>query len=403
MESMIGKTRIFANFILISVTSWFFSCDRSDEPIPTHSYLRELDQVSFTAARDIRLAASLFDLQELADLANHDARVYRMIYKTTYKGQEIEASALVSVPVDYEGSMAIVSMHHGTLVRKSEAPSQNTSDYLLFSSVATTGLVTLIPDFLGFGYSESIFHPYYVEEWEARPVVDMIKAAAELMEDSSWTWNKKLFLAGYSEGGYVTMAAHKYIQEHPEEGLTVTASAPAAGGYDLLHMKDYFFSLESYHEPFYLSYVVLAHKTTFEWQEPLSTFFQEPYATEIPKLFDGSLGGAEINSQLTQVVRDFLNLDMLENFDTDEKYSVFKKSFLDNSLTDWVPQAPIRLYHGTDDITVPYSNTVATFEQLKENGTGDNLELVPLEGANHGSGLIPMFKDAVPWMVGMKD
>ena len=135
MESMIGKTRIFANFILISFASWFFSCDGSNEPIPTHSYLRELDQISFTSARDIRLAASLFDLQELADLANHDARVYRMIYKTTYKGQEIEASALVGVPVDYEGSMAIVSMHHGTLVRKSDAPSQNTSDYLLFSSV----------------------------------------------------------------------------------------------------------------------------------------------------------------------------------------------------------------------------------------------------------------------------
>lgn len=38
--------------------------------------------------------------------------------------------------------------------------------------------------------------------------------------------NGKLFLTGYSEGGYVTMATHRAMQV---AGITVTASAPQSG------------------------------------------------------------------------------------------------------------------------------------------------------------------------------
>lgn len=394
---------LFISIAVAVATLFFVSCNSSEDPVPQHTWLVSLEPAGSATSGQIIFGANLIGLNELADHVQYDAKIYRMVYRTSFNGRKVEASGIVGIPVDFQGALPVISMQHGTIIRKSDAPSRNVNDYLLFSAMATTGMITLIPDFLGFGESEDIFHPYYIEEWEARPVVDMIKAAVELMADSAWIWNNKLFLTGYSEGGYVTMATHKFIQEHPEEGLTVTASAPAAGGYDLIHMKDYFFSLDTYHEPFYLAYVFQAYKNTFSWNKPLTAFFQEPYATLIPGLFNGTLGGSEINLQLTEVVSDYLNPAMLETFETNPEYSELRKALMENSLTDWMPEAPMRMYHGTADITVPYDNTIATYQQLKENGAGNNLELISLEGAMHATGLIPMMKDMVPWIMAMKD
>lgn len=389
-------------YIFLPSMLWM-ACDTSDEPDlpPVNKYLVSLEEVEKVASWQAQAAASFLDFKELDKYIISDAIVYRMIYNTSYKGEPVQASGLIGIPSDHTLGMAIASLHHGTSIEKSDSPSTSPDDYYFLSAMSVTGMITLIPDFLGFGASEQLLHPYYVQEGEAVPVVDMIHAAVELMEDSAYTWNDKLYLTGYSEGGYVTMATHKYIQEHPEEGLTVTASAPAAGGYDLMHMKNYFTAQEIYKQPYYIAYVVSAYKSWYKWTDPFTTFFQEPYASRIPTLFDGSIGGGQINKQLTRQIKDYLQPDMINSFDTDEKYTVFKQALKDNSLLDWTPMAPVRMTHGTADITVPYSNSVATFEALKENGAGDNLQLIPIEGADHASGLTPMIKDAVIWILEM--
>lgn len=392
----------FVIFFSIAVII-FTACERSDEPEPVikKKYLISLTEIDVVEAWQVKAATAFFEFEELNRYIISDAHMYRMVYNTTYNGEAVQASGVIGIPSEHDVPLAIASLHHGTSIKKADAPSESPSDSFILTAVATMGMITLIPDFLGFGASEKKFHPYYIEEGAAIPVVDMIHATVELMEDSAFIWNEHLYLTGYSEGGYVTMAAHKYIQEHPDEGLTVTASAPAAGGYDLLHMKDYFFNQETYSEPFYMAYVISAYKTWYNWTEPLSTFFQEPYASKIPDLLDGSKSGNEINNELTNDVGDFLQADMMSEFDSDVKYSEFKQALIDNSLLDWVPKAPVRMYHGTADITVPFSNSEATFKKLKENGAGNNLQFIAIEGADHSTGLLPMFKDATLWILEM--
>ncbi len=399
------KFKHISRFIILffcAIMLWS-ACTRVDEPepIPVNTYLVSLEEVDFVATWQALVATSLIEFEELNKYINSDANIYRMVYNTTYNGEAVQASGLIGIPTENARPMAITSMHHGTSIKKTDAPTESPIDYYFLSAMATTGMITLIPDFLGFGASEQQFHPYYVEEGEAIPVVDMIHAAVELIEDSAFVWNEHLYLTGYSEGGYVTMAAHKYIQEHPDEGLTVTASAPAAGGYDLLHMKDYFMAQETYTQPFYMAFVISAYKTWYKWTEPLSTFFQEPYASKLPALLDGSKSGGEINNELTNLVGEYLQDDMINNFDSDVKYSEFKQALIDNSLVDWAPTAPVRMYHGTADITVPFSNSEATFKRLKENGAGDNLQFIAIEGADHSSGFMPMFKDVALWILEM--
>ena len=69
------------------------------------------------------------------------------------------------------------------------------------------GFITAIPDFLGLGVSE-MMHPYMVSISSATAVVDMIRAGMYLCDSIDVSVSDQLFLSGYSEGGYVTMAAH---------------------------------------------------------------------------------------------------------------------------------------------------------------------------------------------------
>jgi pimeloyl-ACP methyl ester carboxylesterase len=252
------------------------------------------------------------------------------------------------------------------------------------------GFVGIIPDFLGFGASKQMLHPYYIEEATASAVLDNIRAGRELALVNGLALNNKLFLAGYSEGGYATLATHKAIEEKGYNELNLVASFPASGGYDVKGMQEYFFGLETYHEPFYLAYVAQAYKNFYDWPENAGLLFNEPYASRIPSLFDGSKGGGEINAQLSDDVSLLLNPSILTGIDTDNQFIFLRNAFVENSLTDWSPSVPVYMYHGTDDITVPYENSVRTYDRLIANGTSTaNLSLTPLHFSNHNTGITP--------------
>ena len=186
------------------------------------------------------------------------------------------------------------------------------------------------------------------------------------------------------------MAAHRSLEQDPIEGIELVASAPASGGYDVKGMQEYFFSLETYQEPYYLAYVAENYRQIYDWEAPLSDFFQEPYATRIPGLFNGTLSGGQINDQLDTVIADLIQPDLLANIDLDEKYAYIVDAFEENSVHNWVPVTRMFMFHGTADITVPFQNSQDTYNQMIELGASPSiLTFTPIEGATHGSGIMP--------------
>lgn len=380
-------------------------CTSSNDPQPSppgeNEYLISAELVGGLLEFEVELAANYLGLGDILPQITTNARIYKVTYNTKYNETPVVASGLIGIPVASDRPMAIVSVQHGTIVKNDDAPSENPEDAFLFTALSTTGMITVVPDFLGFGESADITHPYYVEEGEAVPVVDMIHAAIEMVQDSAWIWNNKLLLTGYSEGGYVTMAAHKYIQEHPETNLEVTASASGAGAYDQVHMRDYFFGLTTYDQPFYLAYAIFGAREFQQTTEPMSRYFQQPYADRIPNLFDGSLGSSEINDQLTTSIPDLIQPDFLQHATTDPAYAQFEQNIREFSLTDWVPSTPLRMYHGRDDVTVPIANSQATYAAFQASGSS-NVTYIETEGTHTGA-FLPMFSDVMPWFIELKD
>jgi len=358
--------------------------------------------VAFTSAE---LRTSFTGISLSSQLVD-DVVVYKITYKTKYKNQDITASGLVGLPKTTD-AVPMVSFQHGTIASHSEAPTALTStdvELTLYAGLASLGFIAVAPDLIGFGSSSALLHPYYVEEATASAVIDMIKAAKELAADQNVNFNSKLFLAGYSQGGYATMAAHKAIEQNGLTGFNLIASFPASGGYDVKAMQEYFFNLTTYDEPFYIAYVAIAYKTYYDtWTKPLSDFFNEPYASRIPGLFDGSKTGSQINMELTTSIPAFVTADLKANIDTDARYQYIVDAFKENSLTDWKPAIKMFMYHGDADVTVPYNNSVMTYQKLIANGASPSvLTLTALPGANHGTGVLPYIEDFIPKMMLLK-
>jgi pimeloyl-ACP methyl ester carboxylesterase len=383
----------FKYFILLFalVGLWFLQSCSDEEPEPPVKpiTLVSYDEVFSRTKEEIEILIGIAGVEELNKYMEYDITVYTVTYRTKYLEEEIIASGLIVFP-DFTGEIPMLSFQHGTITRHLDAPTSDLNFYGILSSFSSAGYIFCIPDLLGFGSSTDILHPYYHYESTADPVVDILKAAKELSEVLNYKFDGNVFLAGYSEGGYATMAGHKMMEETSPTGLNLLASAPASGGYYLKGMQEYFFSQENYHQPYYLGYVAMSYRQVYEVSSILTDIFKEPYSTDMPDLFDGTLTGGQINENLTNVMADLLQPDILTNIDTDPKYKYLNDAFAINSLHEFVPKKQMTMYHGTADITVPFQNSLDTYNSMIQLGASpDILSLIPLQDDTHESGIFP--------------
>lgn len=399
------KTFFLRRILFFSIVLLAVACSSEEDVKPANETL--LSSELFLSRTSGELQTFLGAAQINIDLSvlQYNVDIYKVTYNTIYKGQTIAASGLVILPQTTD-EVGMLSFQHGTITANTEAPTQSplsSTSLVLYAGIASPGFIAVVPDFIGFGNTQEIMHPYYVEDLTASAVIDNLKAARELAIEKGINFNSKLFLAGYSQGGYATMATHKQIESEGLPNFNLVASFPASGGYDVKAMQEYFFGLDTYENPYYIAYVAQAYKVTYDWSEPLSDFFQEPYATLIPGFFDGSKTSSAINSQLTNTIADLLTTDIRAGLDTDPKYEYLKDAFENNGLVSWKPTIKLFMYHGDADVTVPYENSVITYNKLISNGAStDVVKFTTLAGATHATGVIPYIEDFVPVMLDLK-
>jgi pimeloyl-ACP methyl ester carboxylesterase len=379
-----------------------FSCSDDGEDIspPEHQYLVSATSTGSFSVQTFQVYSALLGLDALTNLLQHDVQAYTIIYKTTYKGSPIEASGVIYIPQGLTSPAPLLSLHHGTTLDKSQAPSE-TDDFSGFEFFGSAGYITLVPDFIGYGASDDIFPPYYNQEHAAVAVTDMIKAATEFLLDEELPYNEKLFLAGYSEGGFVTLAAARDLEDNPIQGLNVTAVAAGAGGYDLENMVHEILSKDEYVYPSYLAFLVSAYNETNDWNTDLDHFFREPYATNVETYLNGQYGGEFINSKLTTDLKSLLTEDFYGELTDPESESDFVQALEENGISGWNTTLPIRLYHGTADEIIPYENSETTLQNFEDFGSEHvSLTLFPL--TNHVQTLTPTLVEVMLWFEELK-
>ncbi|MEZ0326958.1 MAG: hypothetical protein ACAH95_13745 [Fimbriimonas sp.] len=303
--------------------------------------------------------------------ATTGADLYRITYNTIdASGNPTVASGAVVVPQGAT-SASLVSYQHSTATAKNSVPSLTNNGYeegeFIMAAFAGSGKYVLaMADYLGLGSNPGL-HPFLQAQTEASASLDMIKAARQFLSTLAGgpTMDNRLFLAGYSQGGHATMALTKTIQE--TTNLTVTASAPMAGPYDLANTQMQF----SLHDPgadtdVFLSYVAVAYNSLYNLYTNPNQAFIPPYDTQVPPLFGQNNSIDTIAGDIPDDPTQVFQPSFITALET--QGSTVNNLLLQNSLYNWAPTMPMRLFHALSDNIVSYQNSVLA--QTTMNGLG---------------------------------
>jgi pimeloyl-ACP methyl ester carboxylesterase len=386
--------QIIKKILIISFLSLFLTgCNNHNDQPPANKYLVSYQAKSTLSIQLIRSILVQVGLGDLKDMANYDIKTYKVLYNTQYLGQNIIASGIIAVPVQINQPIPVVAAHRGTIFAHDEAPSVQPliSGYEIFSSI---GFMTVIPDMTGFGSSEKLIHPYYNYSLLSSCSADMIKAGEEFMKEMNIPGNGKLFLFGYSEGGYITMATDKYLEEEGYAKLTITAVAAGAGSYNPAFVMKDIAARTIFTSPSYLAFIIYSYKNYNDWTEPLSAYFNSPYDGIIPSLLDGSKTSYQINSSLNDTLQVLFQRPFLEKINNGQEQQLTSE-LNKNRVDNWKPNAVVRLYHSRNDQYIPFADSENTYNLMKSRG--GNVELVQIPGNSHEEAGLEMVKVVIPW------
>lgn len=296
----------------------------------------------------------------------YDVDVYKVNYETTHpNGESWPVTGALAVPVGITCPLPLSSYQHGTIARKTDAPSYLSTETLLGVISASVGIVCSMPDYIGLGDSPGM-HLYVHAESEALASIDLVRAVYTLQDEIGFELNDQLFLWGYSQGGHATMAMHKMIEEQFPDEFSVTASAPMSGPYDISGVQaEVLVSDQPYPTPGYLPYVVLSYQEVYgDLYESLDEVFLPQYAAIIPELFNGTYTMGYINNQFPSVPSQMLLPELILAYENDPEHP-FRLALQDNDVYDWGPVAPVRLYYCTADDQVTYLNSIVCLEAMQ--------------------------------------
>jgi len=350
---------------------------------------------SFTKA-ELQGFATLKGLTSYIPFIQYDVDFYPITYNTTFNGNKIKASGLLCIPKNVPGTPALLSAQHGTMFSDQEVPSNFPIAFTGFELFASAGFVTVIPDYIGYGASKDIIHPYYDMQSSAIAVVDMIKASKYYLKTLNKSVSDKLFLVGYSEGGYVTMAAQKEIETNTSHGLTLTAAAEGAGGYDVTGMLAKVATVPTYVDPSFFGLFMQSYNSLYGFNRPLTDYFKEPYASKMPQLLDGSKNSDGVNAELTPTLSSLFSTSFYASLSNPTAELAFKAKVAANSFPNWYPKTVTRLYHGTADQNVYIETSQSTLAKFIAAGA-TKVTLTPIPGGTHETTVPYMMGDALPW------
>ena len=151
-------------------------------------------------------------------------------------GEKATASGGIMVPSgddpDCTGSRPVLLYAHGTSTDKNKnmASPQDGEAALVAAMYAAQGYIVVAPNYAGYEASSLDYHPYLNLEQQAQDVVDALTAARKGFAAVGASASQALFVTGYSQGGYVSMAAQRKLQL---DGTPATAGAHLSGPYAL--------------------------------------------------------------------------------------------------------------------------------------------------------------------------
>ena len=255
----------------------------------------------------------------------------------------------------------LILVSHYTVGSNTEAPS---NCFSLEGILVQQGYGLVIPDYLGYGITAHLPHPYLVMDLTARNVVDMYLAVRPWLEAVGRSpENPEIILMGYSQGGANTMAVQHLIEteyDHETDPKHIAIHRVFAGGgpYDVKATYERFIITDTADYPVAVPLVVQGMIIGNNLSIQMSDMMQKWLCDKVdPWINSKKYCTHQLNGLIgTKITHEMLTQEAMDQ--TSVKVAELYKAMNANSIIsyNWEPIAPVYLMHSMDDETVPFAN-----------------------------------------------
>ena len=280
----------------------------------------------------------------------------------TYESTDIDGNPItVSGKVMYPKSGEIKNMmivSHYTIGSNAECPSETFSFEGIY---AAKGYLVVIADYIGFGVTRDVVHPYLQAETCARNVIDMALAVRPWLKKRGIKLNSdQVVLLGYSQGGATTLHVQRLMEtdEEYKGKFDIKINYAGAGPYDVARTYDYSVKIDVTGIPCAIPMIIQGMSIGMEKPLEMSYFFQEPLRSH----YDEWLNSKDYTvPQMSALIGSNKLSEILTPDGTDrtkKETARFYTELKKNSIpSDYYPSAPLYMFHSEDDGTVPFVNS----------------------------------------------
>lgn len=303
--------------------------------------------------------------------ARNAVKLYRITYPSVIPergNRPTVATGLLAIPDTGAKRFAMVSYQHGTVYGRQEVPSfpqQSPETELMIAQFAGQGYLLIGADYFGLGQSKEP-EGYMVKASHQQATRDMLIASRAVLAEQGFQPGR-LFLAGWSQGGFVTLAMAEDLER---SGMPAAAAVTASAPVDLFAAMNGFLSFARPNDASWVPTLFMLTAFSYENYYALPGLARSVLTDAV---FDAAgrlyrrepVKASEIPTELRAVVRP-------EYFDARFfAASAYGRIVASTDAYRFVFTTPVRTYYGEADeaITVGVGRMAQTYAQAM--GTGN--------------------------------
>lgn len=314
--------------------------------------------------------------------ARQAVTLYRVSYPSVVPergNRPVLLSGLVAVPDGSAEALPLVSYQHGTVYRKFEVPSSpehSPETQLMIAQFAGQGYALIGADYVGMGESAEP-QGYMVKASHQQATADMVVAARAVLADLGKT-PTGLFIAGWSQGGYVTMAMLERLEQG---GIPVRAAATASAPVDLWAAMNGFLNFPRPIDAPWVTTIFILCAFSYEsyYEVPglaRALFRPEHYEIGLRAWRDEPVDPAQVPTDLRSLIEPaYFDPDVFSR-------SAFGRLVKANDAYRWVIRTPVRNFYGEADEVISLGTGRLAMEYQRAIGN-DRVEAISTGQTTH--------------------
>jgi pimeloyl-ACP methyl ester carboxylesterase len=369
--------KAFNSVIYLLLTFWLvpaFAQETKSAPIPVAGGITYQLIGSWDVARLNKILTSDTPAFSGIDVKYTPARNAVKLYRITYPSVIPEhgnkptlTSGLLAIPDTTDKSLPMVSYQHGTVYGKQQVPSfpeESPETQLMIAQFAGQGYLLIGADYFGLGISSEP-EGYMVKGSHQQATYDMINASRQVLAQMKLA-DTRLFLAGWSQGGFVTMAL---LEKLEGIGMKVQGTATASAPLDVFALLNGFLSFPRKFDANWLNSIVILSSFAYENYYGIPglahSVLTDEYYDVAKKAYDRQpFNPADIPQDLHKLIRpEYFNAQYFAN-------SAYGRLIGSAQAYRWVIASPVHNYYGESDeaITIGVGKMAMTYAQSMGSG-----------------------------------